>query len=55
MLHVSRVAALEAVWMMAGRWPRALLAVAKVALWVSAGLLLAYAVHRALAGGIPRP
>jgi hypothetical protein len=34
--------------MMAGRWPRALLAVAKVALWVAAGLLLAYAVRNLL-------
>ena len=39
--------------MMAGRWPRALLAVAKVALWVSAGLLLAYVARHVLADGLP--
>lgn len=36
---------------MSGRWLRALLAVAKVALFVAAGLLLAYAVRLVQAGG----
>ena len=40
--------------MMSGAWLRSLLAVAKVALWVAAGLLVVYVVQRAIAAGLLR-